>query len=244
MIIDGIELDETRIPRHVALIMDGNGRWAKLHGKRHTEGHRAGSERVLEIVDAAGHAGIGTITLYAFSTENWKRPKQEVEFLMMLLDEFFRTKIREAIDKGVRIRQIGDMKGLPERTQKTVRDAEERSKDNTKLTVNVALNYGSRDEIVRAVRSIAEKAAAGTLAPNAITEETISLHLDTHRDPDPDLLIRTSGEWRLSNFLLYQIAYAELWVTETLWPDFTGREFISAVADYQKRERRFGARTE
>ncbi|MBI4977373.1 MAG: isoprenyl transferase [Spirochaetes bacterium] len=240
MIIDGIELDEKRIPAHVAIIMDGNGRWAKQHQRSRNEGHRVGSERVLDIVDAAGRLGVNILTIYAFSTENWKRPKQEVDFLMTLLEDFFKKKLSEAVKKGVRITQIGDMSGLPERTQAVIRDTEASSRTNTKLKVNVALNYGARDEIVRAVRRIAESVKAGTLLPDAIDDSVIAAHLDTADDPDPDLLIRTSGEYRISNFLLYQIAYTELWVTQTLWPDFSPKEFFQAIADYQSRERRFG----
>lgn len=242
MTIEGITLNESKIPTHVAIIMDGNGRWASLKGKQKRDGHRAGSEKVLEIVEIASKCGVKTLSLYAFSTENWSRPKEEISFLMRLLEEFFKKEVSRLIKEGIRIKHIGRKDNLPKNTLKIVEDAEEKSKSNERFLINVALNYGSRDEIVRAVRHIAEDIARGIISSEEITEEFISSRLDTAESNDPDLLIRTSGEYRISNFLLYQIAYSEIWITQTLWPDFSKKDFVRAIADYQKRDRRFGAR--
>ena len=229
-----------RIPQHVAIIMDGNGRWAQLHGKERFEGHIAGVEGVRASVKAALDHGVRYLTLYAFSTENWGRPEEEVNALMEL---FCRSIINETpglIRQGVRIRMIGDRSRFSEKVQRHLAQAEEQTAVGDRLTMVLALNYSSRSELVRAVRKIAGEAAAGTLAPAQIDEDCISRSLDTAGMPDPDLLIRTSGECRLSNFLLWQLSYAEMWFPEVLWPDFTEEWFAKALEVYASRDRRYG----
>lgn len=226
-----------RLPRHVGVIMDGNGRWAELRGLSRVEGHKRGAERSKEIIRAAVDLGVNALTLYAFSMENWQRPSDEVSFLMKLLDLYLRKEIRDLLQLGLRFRAIGQTWMLPEKIQALIKETEERTAANTGMFLVAALSYGGRNEILRAVK----KALVSGTDPESITEENFSDLLDTAGLPPPDLIIRTSGERRLSNFLLWQAAYAELYFTNTLWPDFTKEEFLNAIHDYQVRERRFGA---
>jgi undecaprenyl diphosphate synthase len=229
-----------RIPHHVAIIMDGNGRWAKERGLPRVAGHRAGMKAVKEVTRAANELGVKILTLYAFSTENWKRPKHEVDYLMKLPQEFLDVELEELMEQNVRVTMIGKLEALPPSTRRAVATAIEKTKQNTGMNLNFALNYGSRDEIVEAAREVARLAAEGKIHPDDINEQMFGRLLLTGGMSDPDLLIRTSGELRLSNFLLWQLAYTELWFTETFWPDFTREHFIAAVRAYQKRGRRFG----
>ncbi|MBO8162489.1 MAG: isoprenyl transferase [Brevibacillus sp.] len=229
------------IPRHIAVIMDGNGRWAKMRNLPRIAGHRSGMKTVKEIVKAADGIGVKTMTMYAFSTENWKRPREEVDYLMKLPQEFLSTELEELIERNVRVRMLGNPEGLPAHTIEAMNIAEERTRHNTGLQLNFALNYGSRTELVRAFRELARQVQAGTIQPEEVDEEMIARHLYTSDLPDPDLLIRTSGEIRLSNFMLWQMAYTELWFTDVLWPDFTKEHFYQAIAEYQGRARRYGA---
>jgi len=226
----------TNIPRHVGVIMDGNGRWAQLRGLPRVEGHRKGAERTKELIKAAQEVGIDVLTLYAFSLENWQRPDDEVTTLMELLQLYLTKELKDLIMEGIRFRVIGDRQKLPLVIQGIITEIEERTSANKGLTLVTALSYGGRDEILRAVK----KAIAGGIRPDEISEETFEALLDTSGLPAVDLIVRTSGEKRLSNFLLWQGAYAELYFTETLWPDFTREEFLCAMQDYQRRERRFG----
>jgi undecaprenyl diphosphate synthase len=233
-------LDTGRLPRHVAVIMDGNGRWAKKRLMNRINGHEKGSETVRAIVSAAREIGIGVLTLYAFSTENWARPELEVKALMTLLKRFLVGERGELMAKDIRLGLLGQMDRLPKDVQAELAATLALTRDNRSMVLNLALSYGGREEITRAARELARKVAAGQMTPEDITEESLSAHLYTRSLPDPDLLIRTSGEMRLSNFLLWQVAYAELFVTETLWPDFTREEFLDILKAYQSRERRFG----
>jgi len=233
-------LDRDRMPRHVAIIMDGNRRWAKQRGLPVLQGHRAGSRATRQVVEACVELGIPILTLYAFSTENWRRPSLEVQALLHLIEVTLKKERDELNANGVRVRHIGSKEGLPESLVRTLEETEEMTRNNSTLLLNVAINYGGRNELVRAVHSIAQKIKSGLLKPEDIDESVISAHLDTDGLPDPDLLIRTGNEWRISNFLLWQIAYTELYVTPTLWPDFNKREFLLALIDFQRRERRFG----
>ncbi|WP_409174305.1 isoprenyl transferase [Brevibacillus fortis] len=236
------ELDRSgKIPEHVAIIMDGNGRWANKRSLPRVAGHRAGMKAVKEVVKAADEIGVRYMTMYAFSTENWKRPRDEVDFLMKLPQEFLSTELDELIERGVRIRMLGSKNELPSHTLKALLEAEEKTKDNSGLQLNFALNYGGRDELAKAFSMMAAQVKAGELQPEQLTEELISSYLYTSEIPDPDLLIRTSGEIRLSNFMLWQLAYTELWFTEVLWPDFTREHFYQAIVEYQGRARRYGA---
>jgi undecaprenyl diphosphate synthase len=235
-------LDFSRVPAHVAIIMDGNGRWAQKRGLPRVAGHRAGAKAVEEAIASAIETGVRYLTIYSFSTENWRRPADEVTALMGLFIEVLLAKMGDLMDKDVRVRVIGRLSEMPTATAQAFRDAMERTAGNTTLDLIVALNYGSRDEIVDAARSLAADAAAGTLAPADIDETAIASRLYTAGVPDPDLLVRTSGEMRLSNFLLWQIAYSELYLTSVLWPDFGRYAFLKALVDYQQRERRFGGR--
>ncbi len=228
------------LPVHVAIIMDGNGRWARRRGLPRVAGHRAGMSRVRQVIRDCDEIGIRYLTLYAFSTENWKRPKDEVEYLMRLPGEFFRSEIDELVERGVQVRFIGDTDKLPLHTQEIVRKTLERTRDNTGMVVNFALNYGGRSDVLDAVRAYAREVAAGTTTWEDLREETFQPYLSTGDIPDPDLVIRTSGELRLSNFLIWQAAYAELWFTDVLWPDFTRADLEQAIRDYQGRKRRFG----
>ncbi len=226
----------TNIPRHVGVIMDGNGRWAQLRGLPRVEGHRMGAERTKELIRAAQEVGVDVLTLYAFSLENWQRPEDEVSTLMELLYLYLTKELKDLIMNGIRFRVIGDRRKLPEEIQQIIEEIEERTSTNKGLMLITALSYGGRDEILRAVRKAVEEG----LKPEEITEERFESLLDTAGVPPVDLIIRTSGEKRLSNFLLWQGAYAEFYFTETLWPDFTREEFLCAIQDYQRRERRFG----
>lgn len=227
-------------PEHVAIIMDGNGRWAQARGLPRIMGHRAGMEAVRRVVRAAPGLGIKYLTLFAFSTENWRRPRLEVEGLFALLREYVEKETNALKAEGVRVRFLGERQNLPQAARRVIERCEEETDGCTRLGLNIALNYGGRAEIVRAARVLASRAAAGELAPDAITAEVLAGELYTRGTPDPDLLIRTSGEMRLSNFLLWQLAYTELYFTEVLWPDFTQDDLAQAVAAYRKRERRFG----
>ena len=231
-----------KLPEHVAIIMDGNGRWARKHKLSVSKGHRQGTETLREIIRHTDDLGIKALSLYAFSTENWKRSEEEVAALMQLILDFFASEIDELDAKNVRILILGDKSGLPEKQRETLKEAERRTEKNTGLRLNIAVNYGGRAELVKAAREIATLAVNGTLPVDAITEETISDHLYTRGQPDVDLLIRTSGEQRLSNFLLYQNAYAEFVFPEILWPDFTVHDYDLALDAYAHRERRFGRR--
>ena len=232
-----------RLPRHVAIIMDGNGRWAQGKGLIRTAGHKAGVKTLKNILKAAIDLRIEALTVYAFSTENWKRPRPEVEFLMKLFSEYLIKELEEMNDYNVRIRFIGRMEGMPEGLQRQMREAEALMKDNTGIRFNVAANSGGQDELIRAAQSLARKAAAGEIAPEDIDAEAIDQQLDTAGDPPVDLVIRTSGDQRLSNFLLWQSAYAEFYFTDVNWPDFTPACFVDALVDFAGRDRRFGGLT-
>lgn len=234
------QLKRGPLPEHVAIIMDGNGRWAKKRHRARVDGHREGINSVREIVRAAGELNLRYLTLYTFSTENWRRPKSEVAALMSLLISTIRAEVEELQRNNVRLATIGRMEDLPYLARQGMEHAKRVLSKNTGLTLNLALSYSSRQEITDAVRRIAADVAAGRLSPAAIDDETISSCLYTSEIPDPDLLIRTSGEQRLSNFLLWQLAYTEIYVTDVLWPDFRRKEFYDALCDFQKRERRFG----
>lgn len=234
------KIDKDRVPLHVAVIMDGNGRWAKNHGEARVYGHLNGVNGVRETLNGAGEAGVKFLTLYAFSTENWDRPIEEVSALMDLLVQTIVKEIDELEEKNVRLRAIGDLDLLPTKCRAALEGAIERTKNNSNLTLILALSYSSRWEITKAVRGIAKAVKQGDLTVEDIDQNTINQHLETAGIPDPELLIRTSGEKRISNFLLWQIAYSELYFTQTLWPDFTREDFFEAVIAYQNRERRFG----
>ena len=231
-------------PRHVAIIMDGNGRWALSHSLPRTEGHRRGADAVKQTVRACLDLNIDYLTLFAFSSENWKRPKAEVQTLMGLLRFYLRSEIDALIKSDVRLRVIGDRQALEQDIQKLIHFAEDRTKENSRLNLTVALNYGGRREILLAVRAMVRDATVGELDLECISEKHFEERLETHGIPDPDLLIRTSGECRLSNFLLWQCAYSELVFVETLWPDFGKEELISAIEDFNSRERRYGGTRE
>ncbi|MBE3555363.1 MAG: isoprenyl transferase [Thermicanus sp.] len=235
-----MEQGEGNLPQHIAIIMDGNGRWAKERGMPRVVGHRAGMKTVKEITKVADEVGVQILTLYAFSTENWKRPKEEVDFLMRLPEEFLELELRELIANNVRVRMMGDKEGLPSHTVKAVEKAIRETKDNSGLILNFALNYGGRKEILDAVKAIARKVEQKELSPESIDEESFHQYLLTSDYPDPDLLIRTSGEIRLSNFMLWQLAYTEFWFSDKYWPDFRREDFLEAVEAYKKRERKFG----
>ena len=228
------------IPQHVAFILDGNGRWAKKRFLPRNAGHVEGAKTVEQVLEDAHNLGIKYVTMYAFSTENWKRSQEEVGALMKLLKNYLMDCIERSAKNNMRVRVIGDITALDPELQSRILELEEKSASNTGLHFAIALNYGGRDEIRRAVTKIAEECKNGTLNPEEITEELISKHLDTAGFPDPDLMIRTSGEVRLSNFLPWQLAYTEFYFTEVLWPDFNKEELHRAIADYQRRSRRFG----
>jgi undecaprenyl diphosphate synthase len=230
------QVDFNRLPAHIAVIMDGNGRWAAQRHLPRVEGHRSGIDSVRDVVEGSARLGIRVLTLYAFSVENWKRPAAEVSTLMMLLKRYLRSELNTLLRNNIRFKVIGRMEDLAPDVQRELRDAEERTAANAGMQFNIALNYGGRAEIVEAARRMA---AAG-LTADQIDEERFASFLYTAGQPDPDLLIRTSGEMRVSNFLLWQIAYAEIWVTDTLWPDFRQRHLLEAVVAYQKRDRRYG----
>ncbi len=231
---------ESEIPRHIAIIMDGNGRWAKERDLPRREGHRAGAESVEECLKSCGDLGIEYLTLYAFSSENWKRPEQEVNALMGLLAHFLKEKTPTLIKANVRLQVIGQIEKLPGSSRRQLEKSIRKTADNDGLTLVVALSYGSREEIVDATRELMRKSAEGEMSADNLDNETFSNHLYTRGMPDPDLLIRTSGEFRISNFLLWQISYAEIYITETFWPDFRREHLETAIGEYQKRHRRFG----
>ena len=235
------EIDWAALPRHVAVIMDGNGRWAGQRDLPRVEGHRAGITAVREVVETAARAGIEALTLYAFSVENWKRPRTEIDALMDLLKEYLARELPTLLERSIRFNAIGRLDGLPDDVQRDVRDATAATRANTGLRFVIALNYGGRSEIVDALRAAARDIQTGKIDADDFDEDDLAGYLYTSDLPDPDLLVRTSGEMRVSNFLLYQIAYAEIWVTEKLWPDFRRTDFLRAIADFQKRERRYGS---
>ncbi len=228
------------IPRHVAIIMDGNGRWAKLHDRPRIFGHQKGVERAKEASEFALEVGIEVLSLYAFSTENWARPREEVEFLMSLLEDYLQRELPNMLNKGIRLHPIGRIHELPRATREKVEETARATSKNDRLILNLALNYGGHAELVDAFRVLAHRVAEGELQPQEIDEALVEGCLYTRGQPPPDLLIRTSGEYRISNFLLWQTAYTEFYFTPVLWPDFDRGEFLKALLDYQKRERRFG----
>ena len=228
------------VPQHVAIILDGNGRWAKSKGMPRNYGHAQGSKNVEKICEEAWRMGIKYLTVYAFSTENWNRPKEEVNALMKLLRNYMKTCLKTAAKNDMKVRVIGDITKLDEDIQKRILELEEATKNNGGLNFQIAINYGSRDEITRAVRALAEDVKKGKLMPEEVDETCIEKYLDTHDIPDPDLLIRTSGEQRLSNYLLWQLAYTEFYFTDVPWPDFTKQELEKAIEQYNSRDRRYG----
>ena len=228
------------IPQHVAIILDGNGRWAKAKGMPRNYGHAQGSKNVEKICEEAWRMGIKYLTVYAFSTENWNRPKEEVNALMKLLRNYMKTCLKTAAKNDMKVRVIGDITKLDEDIQKRMLELEEATKNNGGLNFQIAINYGSRDEITRAVRTLAEDVKEGKLMPEEVNEACIERYLDTHDIPDPDLLIRTSGEQRLSNYLLWQLAYTEFYFTDVPWPDFSKQELEKAIEQYNRRDRRYG----
>lgn len=234
-------MSDSHIPQHLAIIMDGNGRWAREKGLPRREGHRAGADSVREVVDACKKLGVKFLTLYAFSSENWKRPKAEIRALMALLKEFLRVKTPEMKSQGVRLHAIGRLEDLPSDCQRELSSAIEQTSSNSDLDLILALSYGSREEIVDAAKQLAREAASGSLNPEDIDNDLMSQKLYTSKIPDPDLLIRTSGERRISNFLLWQISYAEIVISEKFWPDFREPDLKDAIAEYALRNRRFGS---
>jgi len=234
------KIQSDKLPKHVGIIMDGNGRWAKQKGKIRMFGHRNGVIAVKETVEMAAELGIQYLTLYAFSTENWKRPKIEINALMELLVSTIHKETKTLNENNIRLSAIGDIESLPSSCRRELKEAIELTKNNTRMTLVLALSYSSRWELTRAMQAIAEKVSRKELKPEDISEETIQNHLNTSGIPDPELLIRTSGEHRISNFLLWQIAYTELYFTEKLWPDFRKEDFCEAIINFQNRERRFG----
>lgn len=233
-------LDAQKLPAHVAMIMDGNGRWAKKRLLNRIQGHEKGSETVRMMVRTCRELGIGHLTLYAFSTENWQRPKAEINALMTLLKRFLASEKQEMIDNNIRLNAVGEIDRLPEDVQSRIRETRSATENNDGMGLNLALSYGGRSEIVTAAKAIARAAKKGELDPEAVDEKCFGAYLYTAAMPDPELLIRTSGELRVSNFLLWQIAYAEIYVTPTLWPDLSREEFIRILKDFQGRQRRFG----
>ena len=232
--------DLASLPRHIAIIMDGNGRWAEQQGKPRIMGHRAGVESVQDIVRATRELGIGVLTLYAFSTENWKRPPLEVQALMGLLKTFLESELATMVRNNVSLRCIGQKDRIPQEVREIMERVIQETAGNTGLILNLALSYGGRSEITQAVQAIAQKCMDGTLSPEAIDQAVLEQHLYTAGLPDPDLMIRTGGETRLSNFLLWQASYAELYFTEILWPEFRKQDLLTAILDFQNRQRRFG----
>jgi undecaprenyl diphosphate synthase len=233
-------LDKSRLPRHVAIIMDGNGRWAKLRNKSRIEGHRRGKTSVRAIVEMSRKIGISFVSLYAFSTENWFRPDDEVDALMGLLEHYLVAEQPKMMRYGIRLRAVGDRDRLPTTVRRTLEKVIDQTRNNNRMTVILALSYSGRDEIVRMVRKIGRAISEGRSDPSQVNEKMVAAYLDTPGVPDPDLLIRTSGELRISNFYLWQIAYTELYVTPTLWPDFREEEYLEALLAFQRRRRRFG----
>ncbi len=234
------QIDKTRLPKHIAIIMDGNGRWAKQRGLERSAGHREGLEALRRIMRAIQEVGVKYVTVYSFSTENWNRPKEEVDALMNLIAWGLKSEEQNMIEMGARLEFIGDISRMPEEALRVSKEVIASTSQGQNYTMIVAFNYGSRDEITRSVRAIAEKVAKGEMKPEDITEEDISRNLDTRNYPDPDLLIRTGGEERISNYLLWQMAYAEMYFTPIFWPDFTKADIYDAIVEFQNRERRFG----
>jgi undecaprenyl diphosphate synthase len=234
-------IDPTNIPKHIAIIMDGNGRWAKKRGLPRIAGHREGIKVVKNVVMQCNKLGVEVLTLYAFSTENWKRPKTEVDFLMRAPEKFLFTYLPDLVEENVQVRTMGNRSNLPSHTLKAVETAARETRDNTGMILNFAWNYGSRFEITQAVRNLAMDVKNGTIDIDAIDEETLSGYMFSPQLGDPDLLIRTSGEIRLSNFMLWQLAYTELWFTNVLWPDFKEEQLLEAIREFQKRRRRYGS---
>ncbi len=237
-------IDETNLPKHIAIIMDGNGRWAKSKGKNRVFGHRNGTEAVHKVVEAAARMQIEHLTLYAFSTENWNRPQQEVSTLMDLLIRALRRELNKMVKNNIQLKSIGDISKLPTEVEKELIDTINKTRDNDGMILTLALNYGARQELTQAMQQIASKVKNNIISPENVDETIINKHLYTQNLPSVDLLIRTSGEQRISNFLLWQIAYAELYFSEVLWPDFNEKHFEEAITSYQKRERRFGKTSE
>ncbi len=235
-----IVIDKERLPRHVAIIMDGNGRWATRRGMSRIAGHRRGKDSVKEVVETARRLGIPFLSLYAFSSENWQRPRDEVAALMKFLRHYLVVELKRMNRNGIRLVPIGNLRKLPREVQAALRNAVEQTRLNTGMTVILAVSYGGREELTEAMRGIARRVRRGEIDPEDVDQELVAAHLATAGVPDPDLLIRTSGEMRVSNFLLWQLAYTEIYVTDTLWPDFREREFLEAIAHFQRRERRFG----
>ena len=238
------KIDLNKLPRHVAIIMDGNGRWAKQHGKPRVFGHRNGVQAVREVTEAAAELGINYLTLYAFSTENWNRPKLEVNALMTLLVDTIRAEVATLNKNGIRLQAIGDLDKLPPASYKALMEGIEETRQNTRMTLVLALNYSAKWEILQAVKQLAHKVESGALTAAQIQEADFAAALSTAGMPDPELLIRTSGEARLSNFLLWQVAYSELYFTPIFWPEFRRQHFYEAIIEFQKRERRFGMTSE
>ncbi|WP_298418906.1 isoprenyl transferase [uncultured Kordia sp.] len=241
-LVDQIQKDF--LPKHLAIIMDGNGRWAKQKGKLRVFGHENGSKAVRRTIEACGELGIPNLTLYAFSTENWNRPKLEVEALMRLLVSSLRKELKQLVKNNIKLQAIGNLDSLPEKARKELFEVIEKTKNNTRMTLTLALSYGSREEIKNAVKELCHKVKNNIISLETIDESIINQHLYTQNLPDVDLLIRTSGEHRISNFLLWQIAYAELYFTNVLWPDFSKEHLYEALINYQNRERRFGKTSE
>ena len=234
------QINADNLPNHIAIIMDGNGRWAEMKGKPRVFGHKNGVTSVKEVIEGCREIGVNYLTLYAFSTENWNRPKLEVRTLMALLVSSLRKELNTLVKNNIKLNTIGNIENLPEKAQAELAEVVEKTKNNTSLTLTLALSYGSREEIVNVIRNISKKVVNNQIAIEEINENIINNHLYTFSLPDVDLLIRTSGEKRISNFLLWQIAYAELYFTNTLWPDFRKENLFNAIVDYQQRERRFG----
>jgi undecaprenyl diphosphate synthase len=237
---DVTEIDPARLPKHVAIIMDGNGRWAEKRGQPRLFGHRAGAESVREVVEAARELGVEVLTLYAFSSENWNRPEREVSGLMAILKKYLVSELERMVDNGIRLRCLGDVGRLPASVRRIMDKTMDITAGNQDFTLNLALSYGARDEIVRAARLLAADCLAWKLTPEAIGHGHFADKLYTAGQPDPDLLIRTGGEERVSNFLLWQISYAEIFFSPVMWPEFRRPQFLQAIAEYQRRERRFG----
>jgi undecaprenyl diphosphate synthase len=234
------QIDTEKLPQHIAVIMDGNGRWAKMHGKPRIFGHRNGVKAVREISEAAAELGVKYLTLYAFSTENWSRPQVEVDALMTLLISTVRNELKTLNENSIKLNAIGDLSKLPPKTHKTLLEGMKDTTHNDRMTLTLALNYSARWEITQAAQAIAESAKTGKIDIQDINDATVQERLTTHDMPDPELMIRTSGEQRISNYMLWQLAYAELYFTDTFWPDFDKEELYKAIVDYQSRERRFG----
>ncbi len=234
------QINKDKLPRHIAIIMDGNGRWAEKRSLNRIAGHRTGIKKAKEVIRSCRELGIEVLTLYAFSTENWKRPQREIKALMALLKRFLRAEGKELIENNIRLNTIGNIVDLPKDVSQVLQEVMQKTKRNTGMVLNAALSYSGRDEIIRAVKNIIAHVQQGEMTTKQVNEEIFSQYLFTSGLPDPDLLIRTSGELRISNFLLWQMAYTEIYVTDILWPDFNKDNLIDAIADYQKRERRYG----